>query len=316
MADITTRSSPPRAGYGSQAASEAIELIGDAWSWMVLREAIFGGVTRFDQFRGRLGIARSTLTARLNQLVAADMLRMEPAPGRAGHHYTLTERGRDFFPVLMTALRWGDDWVYHHAKPHVFEHTGAGHVVDADLLCRACGIPLRARDVEVSRSGPVRSGGGLRVEGGRSRTPELALLERHGRSSIAQCLQVIGDRWSSLLLRSSFVGIRRFDQFQQDLGIAESILSQRLSRLIDEDVLTRRRYQEHPPRHEYVLTEKGLALYPVYLSILVWGDRWLQGDGPVLSLTHRPCGASVDPWLACAGCGNELDPSALTLVDR
>lgn len=303
-------------GTFSQGASRAIEVVGDAWSWMILREAVYGRVTRFEEFRHRLGIARSTLTSRLNQLVEAGLIRMDPSPDRAGGHvYALTEGGHDFFPVLMTALRWGDDWVYPNARPHEFRHTLCGQVTEADLVCRACLEPLRARDVDVSSVEGTRAYSAIHGRRpGRLRTPELSLLERRGASSIARCLQVIGDRWSSLLLRSSFVGIRRFDSFQQDLGIAESILSQRLNRLVDSGVLSRRQYQDRPPRDEYVLTEKGLALYPVYLSILVWGSRWLPADGPSIQLNHRTCSAPVDPLLVCSACSEELRACDLRLV--
>jgi DNA-binding HxlR family transcriptional regulator len=297
-------SASPSAGgpRSATAISKAIDVVGDAWSWLILREAAFNGIEKFDDFRVRLGISRSTLTGRLGRLVRGGLLEQRPAAHRAGLSvYVLAERGEDFFPVLMTALRWGDDWAADgQPRPLILRHTDCGQVLNAALVCGTCHEPLRAREV---RATMTRSGPGQTEHPARSRSPELDLLERCQESSIARCLKVIGDRWSSLVLRASFLGIRRFDQFQAELGIAESILSQRLSRLVDADVLRRRPYQVNPPRDEYLLTDRGLALYPVYIALLAWGDRWLPAEDRWLMLTHRPCGAGVSPVLACEGCG-------------
>ena len=99
--------------------------------------------------------------------------------------------------------------------------------------------------------------------------------------SVARTVDLIGDWWTPLVLREAFWGVRRFDDFQRSLGIGRNILTQRLGRLVDEGMLERRPYQEHPPRHEYVLTEKGRDFFPVIAALMRWGDRWLAGDdGP------------------------------------
>jgi DNA-binding HxlR family transcriptional regulator len=135
--------------------------------------------------------------------------------------------------------------------------------------------------------------------------------------SIARTLKVIGDRWSSLILRSSFFGTRRFDDFRRELGIAESILAQRLGRLVALGVLTRRAYQGNPPRDEYLLTDAGLDLYPIYLSMLAWGDRWLaDGSDATMVLEHKLCGHSVEPVLVCAACQAALHRGSITRADR
>ena len=92
--------------------------------------------------------------------------------------------------------------------------------------------------------------------------------------SVANALDVIGDRWSLLILRDAFLGVRRFDHWQRDLGIARNILAQRLDRLVEAEVLETRRYQDNPPRDEYVLTAKGKDLLDVLLTLWRWGDRW------------------------------------------
>jgi DNA-binding HxlR family transcriptional regulator len=136
----------------------------------------------------------------------------------------------------------------------------------------------------------------------RQRTPNLALLQRVYPSSVAATLRVTGDRWSALLIRESFYGSTRFDDFQQRLSIATNILTQRLRRLVDLGILTRTAYRQRPHRHEYRLTEKGLDLYPVPLSMLAWGDRWVFAGRPPVRLTHDKCQRPLTPILTCSAC--------------
>lgn len=122
--------------------------------------------------------------------------------------------------------------------------------------------------------------------------------------SVARTLSVIGERWTMLVLREAFLGIRRFEEFQQRTGAARAVLSDRLRRLTDAGILRRRRYAEKPDRYEYRLTTKGLDLYPVIISLMSWGDRYLDdGSGPPVRLTHRDCDGPLSPTLACGTCG-------------
>ena len=125
--------------------------------------------------------------------------------------------------------------------------------------------------------------------------------------SVAQCLEVVGEWWSMLIVRDAFFGVRRFDDFQNSLGISRNILNQRLTRLVDEGVLQRVRYQEHPPRDEYRLTDKGLDLYPLLVALMAWGDQYAVGpEGPPVLLRHRDCGEPVELHLSCRA-GHSLD---------
>jgi DNA-binding HxlR family transcriptional regulator len=125
--------------------------------------------------------------------------------------------------------------------------------------------------------------------------------------SIARTLEAIGDRWTMLLIRDAFIGVRRFEEFQQRLGIARNVLTDRLSRLVDEGILEKRAYQERPPRFEYRLTEKGLDLFPVLMSLMKWGDRHEPAEGgPPMVVLHRGCGGEVDARLRCAVCGESI----------
>jgi DNA-binding HxlR family transcriptional regulator len=127
--------------------------------------------------------------------------------------------------------------------------------------------------------------------------------------SMARTLAVIGDRWTLLILRECFLRVRRFDDFQERLGIGRPILTDRLRKLVDHFVLTKVAYQQNPTRYEYRLTPKGLDLYPVVLSIVHWGDIHLAGrKGRPVVHEHVACGHVFDPMMTCSACQAALDP--------
>jgi len=125
--------------------------------------------------------------------------------------------------------------------------------------------------------------------------------------SIANSLEVIGERWSLLIVRDVFNGNRRFGEMQSSLGVARNVLSARLQRLVDEDILERRQYQESPARYEYFLTEKGLDLWPTLIALLNWGDRYSPSPGgPPKLIRHKVCGGHVSERGVCEECGETL----------
>ena len=125
--------------------------------------------------------------------------------------------------------------------------------------------------------------------------------------SMARSLSVIGDRWTLMILRDCFLGVRRFDAFQARLGISRTIVAERLGRLVDAGVLAKVLYQNHPVRHEYRLTDKGRDLHPVVLAIVHWGDRHYAGEaGAPLVHTHKSCGCDFHPVQTCSACGDAV----------
>lgn len=127
--------------------------------------------------------------------------------------------------------------------------------------------------------------------------------------SLARTVSVIGDRWTLLLLRECFLRKRRFEAFQASLGITRHVLAQRLKKLVASGVLRRVPYQNSPKRYEYVLTQKGLDLYPIVMAIVHWGDTHMVDErGRPLLHEHARCGKTFDPVMVCSECLQPLNP--------
>ena len=125
-------------------------------------------------------------------------------------------------------------------------------------------------------------------------------------AAVRQALEVFRDPWSFAVLQEAFFGIHRFDDFQRNLGISRSVLAKRLAHLVDHDVLERRRYQQRPDRFEYRLTQRGREMYPIFVALQQWGERWLGDEGATVRLVHQQCGKTTQPRLTCDACGEPV----------
>jgi DNA-binding HxlR family transcriptional regulator len=283
---------------------QAGELLGDAWSWMILREAILEGATRFGEFQERLTISPKILTARLGMLSEGGLFERRMLDGRgAPIEYRLTDMGKGFASCLLSAMRWGRRWQESKAKSRqqtFVTHESCGHPFVAEFRCSHCKEPVRSRDVAVVSM--HRASSDL-IGKKRQRMPDLDVIDQSGTCPIAYTLRVIGDRWSSLVIRECFLGTRRFSEFEEHLGIASNILSSRLDRLVSLGVLVASPVSDQRTRFLYRLTEKGHDLYSVPLAILTWGERWLARGDNLTKLTHKPCGHRLRSVFCCATCG-------------
>lgn len=125
--------------------------------------------------------------------------------------------------------------------------------------------------------------------------------------SIASTLEIVGDRWTLLILRDACAGIRRFADFQSSLGLSRTVLSERLARLAEHGLLERRRYKERPERYEYVLTPKGAELWPALKALMTWGDRYVMDGRPPVIHRHRACGGLVNDRRLCTRCAAHVE---------
>jgi DNA-binding HxlR family transcriptional regulator len=127
-------------------------------------------------------------------------------------------------------------------------------------------------------------------------------------SAVRRALAIVSDPWTFAVLQEAFFGVRRFDQLQAQLDISRGILSKRLRNLVADGILERVRYQERPDRFEYRLTDRGRALYPVFVALAHWGEEWLaeSGDAGGLALIHETCGNPSRPSVRCDACGEPI----------
>jgi DNA-binding HxlR family transcriptional regulator len=133
--------------------------------------------------------------------------------------------------------------------------------------------------------------------------------------SVAQCLEVVGEWWSMLIVRDAFFGVTRFDDFQRSLGISRNVLRQRLGHLVAAGILKKVPYSERPPRSEYRLTDKGRDLWSVLTAMRQWGDRYASPKGKRIELVHKGCGATTDVEYVCKSCGELVTARDVVAVD-
>lgn len=298
---------PSRARAAACSVERALGVVSEPWTFLVLREAWFGQ-RRFGDFVETLGIPRGTLSKRLEHLVAEGLFKKVEYQSRPPRHeYRLTARGADLYPPMIVMLRWGDRWLAGDAGPPLLlHHRVCGHRSAADVACSRCRETIHASDVSWRR-GPgadATSSGGARAERRptrRSSKPEN--FTRPRTDSVARTMSIIGDRWTFLLIREAFFGVRNFDEARRNLGIATNILSNRIARLVEAGVFERKAEAAGSSRHHYRFTEKGRDLYHSMIALLRWGDDWLDGGkGPPLILTHATCGKDFTPAVVCSHC--------------
>lgn len=286
-----------------------VEIVLDSWSFLILREAFFG-VKRFDKFQSRLGIPRQTLASRLRRLVENGLLSVGTRDSGRGKQYYFTPRGKDLFATMLSLMEFGDKWLANGAPPPLqLIHTRCSKACKPITVCSECKDPAAAHDVS-HRDGP---GAGYSPPENRPttrRSSDAKVLERVRPCSVARSLAIIGDRWSFLILREGWFGVRRFDEMREKLGIATNILTDRLNRLVDAGVFRKIPYNAAGDRYEYRFTKMGIDLYKPMLVMMAWGDKWLtDGKQIPLRLRHRPCDHDFHAQVVCSEC---LEPIVAT----
>lgn len=139
----------------------------------------------------------------------------------------------------------------------------------------------------------------------------------HRVCSVANTIKVLNDHWTFLVVREAFFGVKSFEQFQKNLGIATNILSGRLKMLVENGIFIKSQNPEDGRRFIYKLTEKGMDLYPIVLAIMNWGDRWLTNeDDPPLRLFHRKCGKPFKPVMRCEECGEPIHAKEMMYEEK
>jgi len=288
--------------------AQALKILGDRWSFLILRD-VFLGEHRFEDFRRRIGVARGTLTLRLNSLVEAGILYKSPyQTSPTWYEYRLTRSGADLYAVALTAWRWEHDWVADedHHFPLRLVHRECGSTMLPEVRCEHCKNVVRSQEVRYA-PGPAAD----HVE------PVPPRFQRRSRPKISHpegvdtnlfhLADIIGDRWTGLVVAAMFFGLRRYDEIGAAIGIATNILADRLKLLVNAGIVARQAYHKKPARHEYRLTDKGRDLYGHILMMHEWADKWIVSDrGSPLLLTHKACGKPLKTIVACSECSEQV----------
>jgi DNA-binding HxlR family transcriptional regulator len=298
---------PPSTTIAASSFNRALSVVADRWSMQILRDS-FAGVRRFEQFRTCSGAPRATLADRLKGLVDRGVLervRYRNAPPR--YEYRLSAQGTDLFGATLLLLGWEQLWMPPGVARQPLRHKACGHLMSPELICSLCGQPVTFENTEyeiLRMHGKARLPAPLRR---RLSSPSKKATDGVTRRSLIELADLIADRWSLLVLCAGFLGLRRYDDIQDAVGIATNILAHRLMQLVEHGMCSRRQYSEHPPRYEYHLTEKGRDLFPVAFMLMQWGDRWLvPGHGGNLRVRHKECGSLVRGVVSCGRCGEPL----------
>lgn len=285
--------------------ASTVGILSDAWTFLVIREAFFGS-KRFEEFRSGLEITRATLTDRLRRLTAEGILRETTYSDTSSRvEYKLTKAGIDLYPTFMSLMQFGDRWLESSKDvPLQLIHESCNCVSKPFVACSCCHNKISAREVTY-QDGP--GAGRVLVETQRRSRRTADDFMRGRPSSVSRALEVIGDRWSFLIIREALYGATRFDQLQTELNIATNILTDRLARLVDRGVFKKQKYQSTPERFEYLLTSMGIDLHGPLMMMMAWGDRWRADGEPPMLLRHEACGRIFTPQVVCNKCGKPID---------
>ena len=282
----------------------ALEAVGDTPTLLIL-EANWLGVRRFDDFGRMTGLLKALLSDRLKRLVGAGIFekhQYSASPPRC--EYRLTVKGQALYPVAMMLLRWEVNWISDPTKIVIEPtHRSCGHKFLPVPVCEHCREAVVAFDVDW-REGP-----------GEGWMAPLYSRRRQQRASAGVSTpllelgaQLMGDRWASLIMRSIFTGINRFDDIRRDTAIATNILSERLAWLMANDIIRQHQYATGPERFEYRVTRKGVDYYPALLALMEWGDKYYcSPEGPPVILIHTTCGHVLHTVVVCSECRQPLE---------
>lgn len=303
----TTQATPDKLLTRASSINRALDQIGDKWCLLILQE-VFWGINSFSEMLASMGVSRGVLSDRLKWLQANDCLRQRAS--RAGGRrktYHLTRKSLELYDTALMALAWEREFFNTPELDRVvLVHRGCGAPFQPQLRCTACGDE------------PVWSSVSYRPGPGATRDERHKKMRRRSsipvdqvpsqRSVYRNLINLVGDRWTSNVIALAFHGLTRFEAFHRELPVATNILSDRLRFLVDEGIFSQSVYRFRPTRHEYHLTDRGAALYPFFLTLLHWGDRWCDtsGGGPPLLLQHLDCRNDLHSRVCCDQCGKPL----------
>lgn len=293
---------------GVSAARRTIAVLGDVWTLRILR-TIYRGKRRYRDFVAELGVSRAVLTDRLGKLVDNGVL-LRHAPDGGHPQYRLSESGLDLWSLFLAIWLWEHDWgaakdpdTWAPDLPRsAVLHVGCGQVMRPQLRCMHCQVALIPQQTAPMPAALPLAGAAPPMAAPNAMTESAFRRARAGATAVKspRLYRVIGDRWNSAVVGAAFQGTRTFARFQSELSIGPAQLSERLLELQQLGILRSDVYAG--TRHAYRLTEAGLALFPITLELMRWGNRWLLPPEQAVRLRHLPCGQPLDARWYCGHC--------------
>lgn len=292
--------------------NRALDEIGDKWCLLIFQE-LFWGINSFNDMLEATGVSRGVLSNRLKWLQSVGCLRRESGEsGAARPCYHLTDKSIELYDAALMAVRWERRWYRTPELDRVaLRHLDCGRNFTPGLHCAACDAEVVAAEVDFS-PGPGAARDVREKKVRRRSSIDVAAIPSR-RATYRNLVNIVGDRWTANVIALSFHGLTRFDQFHRELPVATNILAERLRLLVQEGIFDRAAYRDRPVRYEYRLTAKGETLFPWFVALLQWGDRWCDpaGRGSPMLMTHRPCGQPLVAEVRCSECGGRLHAHAV-----
>ena len=275
----------------------ALEVVGDKPTLLIL-ESYWLGTRRFSVFQKQTGLLKTVLSDRLGKLIKAGCFEKTLYSVRPKRYeYRATEKFFDLYPVALSMLNWERKWADQSGKIQIsLVHKTCGKSTHPHSVCQDCRAVIDPRDVAWFE------GPGVGV------MPAIySRRRRKTRSDILtttplfdEVADIIGDRWTTLIIRSIFTNLNSYQDICDDTGIATNILAERLERLCAQEIV-----EKNGP--VYKLKAKGRDIYPILIGLLEWGDKWYAAaDGPPLLLSHKPCQKDLRHQMACSNCGDNI----------
>ncbi len=297
--------------------AQGLDAIGDRWALLILDEA-FRGTSRFETFRQNTGASKATLTRRLSALIDSDILYKRPISRSSSRlEYRFTEKGLGLFGASLLARQWETQWASdeHSPAPLKLFHTQCHQTLSPQAACRHCKQAVLLKDVNWLKLAETLGEQLDEIksihQNRRARSKSTSVSESQAPIKLAD---LVGDRWTLLILVLAFFSVDRYDDFLKQLNIAPGILVERLKRLIAANLMQRKSYQSKPPRYTYRLTDKGQSLYPFIMALRQWSIDWLPAGAPEPSLIHEPCGQPLVIDVNCGACQQTPWPKDVHLV--
>lgn len=293
--------------------NRALDQIGDKWCLLIIQE-IFWGINSFSEMQAAMGVSRGVLSNRLKWLQSVDCLQKLAEEGGGKHlRYHLTKKSVDLYDSALMAVNWERRFFNTPALDGIeLVHHNCRQPFLPVMVCLSCDAGVDGADV-IYQPGP-----GATMDERQKKVRRRSSLAMDAvpsrRSLYKNLIDIIGDRWTANLIALTFHGLRRFEQFHAELPVATNILADRLRFLVESGIFEQSPYQRQPLRYEYGLTEKGEALYPWFLALLQWGDKWCDdcGNGKPMQLTHKPCGGRLHGQVICSQCEQPVKAHQVT----